>query len=121
MTTATPTDKPARLVSLDAYRGFVMLAMASSGLAFANVVENNPDLLTRFDGKPYGPAWRWTWETLALGGLVAACLVIVRACPNSMELPLERIGALPQVSLAAATAASVLLMNYGSKFLYFQF
>jgi predicted acyltransferase len=28
-------EKPARLVSLDAYRGFVMLAMASGGLAFA--------------------------------------------------------------------------------------
>ena len=63
----------------------------------------------------------WTQETLALAGLVAVCLVIVRACPNSLELPLERLGAWPQASLAAATAASVLLMNYGSKFLYFQF
>jgi hypothetical protein len=52
---------------------------------------------------------------------VAACLVIVRAFPNSLELPLERFGPLRLVGLAAATAASVLLMNYGSKFLYFQF
>lgn len=47
--------------------------------------------------------------------------MIVRVFPNSLELPLERLGAVPQVGLAAATAASLLLMNYGSKFLYFQF
>lgn len=35
-------------------------------------------------------------------------------------LPLT-LGPLPQVGLAAATALSLLLMNYGSKFLYFQF
>jgi alginate O-acetyltransferase complex protein AlgI len=63
----------------------------------------------------------WTWELTALALLVAACLIIVRAFPNSLELPLERFGPLRQVGLAAATAASVLLMNYGSKFLYFQF
>lgn len=37
---ATP---PTRLASLDAYRGFVMLAMASSGLGFAAVSKNFPD------------------------------------------------------------------------------
>jgi alginate O-acetyltransferase complex protein AlgI len=63
----------------------------------------------------------WTLELTWLALLVAACLVIVRAFPNSLELPLERFGPLRQVGLAAATAASVLLMNYGSKFLYFQF
>ena len=47
--------------------------------------------------------------------------MIVRVFPNSLELPLERLGAVAQVGLAAATAASLLLMNYGSKFLYFQF
>jgi predicted acyltransferase len=31
------SEKPARLVSLDAYRGFIMLAMASSGLAIPRV------------------------------------------------------------------------------------
>jgi heparan-alpha-glucosaminide N-acetyltransferase len=35
--------KPARLTSLDAYRGFIMLAMASAGLAFAKVADNHPD------------------------------------------------------------------------------
>ena len=69
----------------------------------------------------HGLAAPWTSETLALAGLVVACLVIVRVCPNSLELPLDRLGAVPQVGLAAATATSVLLMNYGSKFLYFQF
>jgi predicted acyltransferase len=35
-----PADKPARLMSLDAYRGFIMLAMASAGFAFAQVARN---------------------------------------------------------------------------------
>jgi heparan-alpha-glucosaminide N-acetyltransferase len=34
-----------RLVSLDAYRGFVMLAMASGGLALGQVAESSPDSL----------------------------------------------------------------------------
>src|SRR5688572_19402885 len=37
---ATPTN---RLVSLDAYRGFVMLAMASGGLGLARVARQFPD------------------------------------------------------------------------------
>jgi len=68
-----------------------------------------------------GVTGAWTAESLALLGLVAACLVIVRACPNSLELPLGRLGAVPQMGLAVATVASLLLVNYGSKFLYFQF
>jgi len=45
-----PTEKPSgpaateRLVSLDAYRGFIMLAMASGGFAFAEVYRNNPSV-----------------------------------------------------------------------------
>ncbi len=39
---AAPT-LPARLVSLDAYRGFIMLAMASGGLALAQVAKHLPD------------------------------------------------------------------------------
>jgi predicted acyltransferase len=34
-----PQPKPERLVSLDAYRGFIMIAMASSGFAFARAVK----------------------------------------------------------------------------------
>ena len=41
-TVATPTP-PARLVSLDAYRGLTMLAMASGGLALHRVAQNFPD------------------------------------------------------------------------------
>ena len=63
----------------------------------------------------------WPPETLMLASLVALCLAIVRLCPNSMELPLERLGTLPQLGLGAATVAAVLLMTYSSKFLYFQF
>ena len=62
-----------------------------------------------------------TPETLTLLGLVVVCVGIVRLCPNSLELPLDRLGALPQAGLGAACAAAVVLMNYGSKFLYFQF
>ena len=69
----------------------------------------------------HGLAPPWTSETLSLAALVALCLGLVRLCPNSLELPLDRLGRLPQVGLATATAVAVLLMNYGSKFLYFQF
>ena len=63
----------------------------------------------------------WHADTPALLGVVALGLVLVRCFPNSLELPLERLGALPQVGLATAAVAALLLMNYGSKFLYFQF
>jgi heparan-alpha-glucosaminide N-acetyltransferase len=45
-----PDEKPARLVSLDAYRGFIMLFMASSGFALATVAKKMPadDPLWRF-------------------------------------------------------------------------
>ena len=69
----------------------------------------------------HGLAAPWTAETAALLGLVATCAVLVRACPNSLELPLAGLRLAPQVGLAAAAAVSILLMNYGSKFLYFQF
>jgi len=50
--------KPARLVSLDAYRGFVMLAMASSGLALANAASNE-ELLAKFDNTGFAETWKW--------------------------------------------------------------
>jgi predicted acyltransferase len=37
-----PAEKSARLVSLDAYRGFIMLAMASSGFALPRVAKSFP-------------------------------------------------------------------------------
>jgi alginate O-acetyltransferase complex protein AlgI len=62
-----------------------------------------------------------TREILSLAVLIAVCLAVTRLCPNSLELPLGRLRPLPQVGLATATAVAVVLMNYGSKFLYFQF
>src|SRR5215510_5783875 len=69
----------------------------------------------------HGLAAPWTPATAALTGLVLLCLVIVRLAPHSLELPLGRLGTVPQVGLAGATVTALLLMNYGSKFLYFQF
>jgi hypothetical protein len=56
-TETVPADKPARLTSLDAYRGFVMLAMASAGLALHKAAQQ-PEVLSRFDGTPYSAAWK---------------------------------------------------------------
>lgn len=55
-------QKPKRLMSLDAFRGFVMLAMASSGFAFkqvAKVVRDN------YAGTSWENGWRFLWDTLA--------------------------------------------------------
>ena len=43
MSTDAPATPPERLVSLDAYRGFTMLAMASEGLGLAQVARRFPD------------------------------------------------------------------------------
>ena len=44
-------EKPQRLASLDAYRGFIMLAMVSGGLGFSAVAREFPD--------------SWAWQALA--------------------------------------------------------
>ena len=41
------TDQPQRLLSLDAYRGFIMLAMASSAFGFVQVARK-PEVMERF-------------------------------------------------------------------------
>lgn len=41
--TTTPSPKSVRLVSLDAFRGFTMLAMASSGLGIVALARKQPD------------------------------------------------------------------------------
>lgn len=59
-----PNDAaPARLMSLDAYRGFVMLAMASSGLALSRVA-NNPEIVGQFDGSQWAAQWQFLWSSL---------------------------------------------------------
>ncbi len=55
------SDKPQRLVSLDAYRGFVMLAMASGGFAFAKIVSNYPEVTSA----SHSSFWINTWRGLA--------------------------------------------------------
>lgn len=57
---APSAREPVRLVSLDAYRGFVMLAMASSGLGFAAVAKEFPDsdLWKFLAGQTDHVAWR---------------------------------------------------------------
>ena len=56
-------EKPVRLMSLDAYRGFVMLLMASSGLRLAQVASDDR-ILSEFDGTQWANAWRILWDTL---------------------------------------------------------
>jgi hypothetical protein len=63
----------------------------------------------------------WAPETGALLALVLVGLVIVRGFPNSLQMDLERVGPVSQTGLAFATAVAIFLMNYRSKFLYFQF
>lgn len=59
-TVPEPAPKPTRLVSLDAYRGFIMLAMASGGLGFAEVAKNFPEnKVWQFLGYEFSHV-RWT-------------------------------------------------------------
>ena len=64
-TDAVEARKSARLVSLDAYRGMVILAMAVSGFAFANTLRDHPEILDQYDGDSFDQSWRWIWNTLA--------------------------------------------------------
>lgn len=52
-----PSPEPERLVSLDAYRGFVMLAMASGAFAFMKVLQTRPAVLDAFAGTRFAPWW----------------------------------------------------------------
>ncbi|MFH1302665.1 MAG: DUF5009 domain-containing protein [Planctomycetota bacterium] len=54
-----------RLVSLDAYRGFVMLAMASGGLALASVVKDSPEMLDQYNGTQWESSWKYLWQVLS--------------------------------------------------------
>lgn len=51
------SEKPARLMSIDAYRGFVMLAMASSGLAISRIADDER-VLSQFAGTQWDDAWQ---------------------------------------------------------------
>jgi len=60
-----PTDPSARLVSLDAYRGFVMICLAANGFGIAETAKNFPDssiwqaLRFQFDHVPWTGCAFW--------------------------------------------------------------
>jgi heparan-alpha-glucosaminide N-acetyltransferase len=62
---SAPKSMPERLMSLDAYRGFTMLLMASGGWGIASLVGDNPNMLTQFDERWYGKPWKLFWNTAA--------------------------------------------------------
>ena len=53
-----------RLVSLDAYRGLVMIAMASAGLSLAKVARD-PQVIGQFAGSSFDAAWQRLCQVLA--------------------------------------------------------
>lgn len=61
---SSSSGQSVRLMSVDAYRGFVMLAMASAGMGFATVARN-PDVMNRFQGTDSDGAWQFLWRTLS--------------------------------------------------------
>lgn len=63
----TPTiepTQPQRLVSLDAFRGFTMIAMASAGLSLHKVC-SDPEVTGRFAGSSFDGAWQCVCQVLA--------------------------------------------------------
>ena len=69
MTHATKFEPPGRLTSIDAYRGFVMLLMASEGLRIAEVAHSFPQ----------SPVWQFL-------AYQAARQVIAVTCTSRIEL-----------------------------------
>ena len=63
MVSTSITDSSKRLRSLDAYRGLIMLAMASGGFALAKVAQN-PEVTTQFDGTSWAEWWVGLWGFL---------------------------------------------------------
>ena len=57
--------KAERLRSLDAYRGFVMLAMASAGFGIARTLSAHPETMQQFMGTAWNSAWRAIWPELS--------------------------------------------------------
>jgi heparan-alpha-glucosaminide N-acetyltransferase len=52
-----------RLLSLDAYRGFIMMAMASAGLGFTQLA-NNENVIHQFGNSIFGKVWRLLIQSL---------------------------------------------------------
>ncbi len=64
MADTNPEPKVERLVSLDAYRGFVMLAMASSAFGLASAM-SKPEMIHRYDNSGLKSTWQWLCGQLA--------------------------------------------------------
>lgn len=58
------TNAVDRLLSLDAYRGFIMLAMASSAFGFTQLA-NHPEVMAQFADTRWDGVWRSTLSVLA--------------------------------------------------------
>lgn len=65
MSTPVELKKPARLKSLDTYRGMIMLAMASEGFHIARSIHREPALIGTFDGTAWAGVWQTVWTFLA--------------------------------------------------------
>jgi len=64
MSTSNSLRTEGRLLSLDAYRGLVMLLMASSGFAIGKTIAKHPGALTRTDLSQAATSSQQLWETL---------------------------------------------------------
>ena len=59
------STKPRRLASLDAYRGLIMLLMASGGFALARTLDRHPEIVTQYEGRSFDLLWRTLWDRLS--------------------------------------------------------
>ena len=113
MRTAQPS---VRLVSLDAYRGFVMLLMASGGLGIAAAAARVPD------GSAVSPAWRFLahqvdhveWTGCVLWDLIQPSFMFIVGVALPFSLEKRRSQGQPfGVMFAHALWRSVLLVALG--------
>ncbi len=106
-----PPPLPPRLVSLDAYRGFIMLAMASSGFAFHQVVQKmeDPSPLWQFLGFQFEHV---PWVGCAFWDLIQPSFMFMVgvAIPFSLAARTARGDTYPQQLGHAARRALILIL-----------
>jgi heparan-alpha-glucosaminide N-acetyltransferase len=94
-----PREKPARLVSLDAYRGAIMLFMASSGLALPEVAKHFPD----------SPVWQFlafntdhvSWIGCSLWDLIQPSFMFMVGVAMPYSIASRRIKGDSEIKIAA--------------------
>ena len=69
----------------------------------------------------HGLGIEWLSERLALPLLLTIALVMVQRAPGSVEFDFERADRKRVLGIALLTCAALLLMNYSSVFIYYQF